>query len=63
MVSIMCTVTTKTAVVYADVPLQLKAEFYKVAIERKGNKRGIISEAVKEAMELWVATSPKKGGQ
>ena len=49
----------ETAVVYADVPLKLKADLYRAAIERKGNRRGIISDSVKEALELWIKVGGK----
>jgi hypothetical protein len=42
-----------------EVEQELDAKFRKVVIERKGFHKGVLGEAVEEAISLWVQTDEK----
>lgn len=46
-------------VLYADIPKNLKLEFMQTALAKLGNHRGYLSEAVTDAIGLWVAKNKK----
>lgn len=42
-----------------EIEQELDEKFRQAVIERKGFRKGVLGEAVEEAISLWVETEPK----